>query len=327
MLHRFLKIKKQLLGQETLRYEDIHAPVVKSINRKYSFSEAEMLIKSSQKPLGNDYSESLNKAFADHWMDIYPNKGKTSNAHMINVYSDHPFILLDYNGSFGSVATITHELGHGLNSYFAVKKQPKAMAEYPIFLAEIPSAFNENLLIEFLLKSEKDDQSKLYLLDWCLESVMGSVFDNTLLAEFELTMHKHIESGQPLTAEWLDQTYLALVRQYYGQQQGICEVGDYIQNEWIGIPHLLFNYCIYQYSIGRIASLALSDMVLQEGPRGAKRYMVFQSAGGSDYPLETLRKAGVDLSHPDAANAAFSRVNSILIEMEKLIVRNNNQNF
>lgn len=323
VLHRFLKIKKQLLGLEKFRYEDINASAVKSIDKKFSFSEAEKLIKASIRPLGKSYSAALNKAFADRWMDIYPNQGKTNNVYTFNVYGIHPFIILDYNGSFGSVATVAHELGHALHSYFSDKKQLKAMSEYPIFLAEVASTFNENLLIEYMLKSEKDDQLKLYLLDKYLAMALGTIFHDTLFAEFELAMHKRVEAGQSLTADWLNQTYLDLVRYYYGHKQNVCEVGDYIQSEWIGIPHLLFNYYNYQYGTGMIASMALSDMVLREGPKGAERYLDFLSAGGSADPLEILRKAGVDMSRPDAAKAAFRRINILLDEMEMIIARLN----
>ncbi|HUU06549.1 MAG TPA: M3 family oligoendopeptidase [Patescibacteria group bacterium] len=323
VLHRFLKIKKQLLGLENFRFADIHAPAVRSIDKKFSFNEAEKLVKASMKPLGAAYSIVLNKAFTDRWMDIYLNKGKASSAYMINVNGIHPFIYLDYNGGFGSVATVAHESGHGLHSFFSDKKQPRAMSQYPIYIAEIASAFNENLLMEYMLKIEKDDQWKLYLLDRHIDSALSSIFHETLFAEFELAMHRRVEAGQSLTADWLDQTYLSLVRQYYGHQQGICEVGDYIQSEWIGIPHLLFNYYVYQYSIGKIASLALSDMVLREGPEGAERYLDFLSAGGSDYPLEILKKAGINMSRPDAAKAAFHRINTLLDEMEKIVARVN----
>ncbi len=321
VLHRFLRIKKQLLGLDFFRYEDIHSPMVGSIDKKFSFSETEKLIKASMRPLGKSYSAALKTAFAGRWMDIYLNKGKTSNAYVINAYGIHPFIFLDYSGGFGSVLTVAHELGHALHSYFSDQRQPKAMSEYPLFLAEIASTFNENLLMEYMLKSEKNEQRKLYFLDRHIEMILGSIFHDTLFAEFELAMHRRVEAGQALTADWLDQTYLNLVRQYYGHPQGVCEVGDYIQSEWIGIPHLLFNFYVYQYSIGRIASLALSDMVLREGPKGAERYMDFLSAGGSADPLEILKKAGVDMSRPDAANAAFRRINTLLDGMEEVIAR------
>jgi len=321
VLHRFLKIKKQLLGLETFRYEDRYTSAVKAIDRKISFSETEKLIKASMKPLGESYSTILNKAFADRWMDVYPNKGKINEAYVINAYGIHPFIILGYDGSFDHVVNVAHELGHGLNYFFSNQKQPRAMSQFPLFLAEIASAVNENLLMEYMLKSEKDDPWKLYLLDRHIAAVLGSIFHDTLFAEFELAMHRRVETGQSLTADWLNQTYLNLVRQYYGHPRGVCEVGDYFQSEWIGIPHLLFNYYVYQYSIGRIASLAMSDMVLREGPKGAERYLEFLSAGGSDYPLETLRKAGVDMSRPDAAKAAFRRINILLDQMEMIIAR------
>jgi oligoendopeptidase F len=321
VLHRYLGIKKRLLGLEDFRYEDIHAPLAGSIDKKFSFGEAEKLVKASMKPLGKAYGSALDRAFAGRWMDIYLNKGKAANAYTIPVRGIHPFVYLDYNGSFGSVATVAHELGHALHSYFSDKKQPQAMSRYPIFLAEIASTFNENLLMEHLLRSEKDEQWKLQLLDRQIVAALDTLFKNTLWAEFELAMHRQVEAGQTLTGGWLNQNYLDLHREYHGHGQGGCEVKDYIQSEWIAIPHLLFNYYNYQYSTGKSASMALCDMVLREGAKGASRYMDFLAAGGSDDPLETLKKAGVDMGRPDALKAAFRRINGWLDEMERLAAR------
>lgn len=323
VLHRFLRIKQRLLGLDVFCYEDIHAPVVGSITKKFSFSETEKLVKESMKPLGKAYASALDKAFADRWLDIYLNKGKASNAYTISIYGIHPFIYLDYTGNFGSVATVAHELGHGLHSFFSDRKQPQAMAQYPVFLAEIASTFNENLLMEHLIKTGKDDRWNLVLLDRHLVMILSSIFHDTMLAEFELAMHRHVESGQSLTAAWLNRTYLDLARAYYGHGQGVCKVEDYVGSEWIGVPHLLFNYYVYQYSTGRIASLALSDMVLREGATGARRYLDFLSAGGSDYPLEILKKAGMDMRRPDAFRAAFRRIDVLLNEMENLVAHMN----
>jgi len=323
VLHRYLKIKKQLLGLETYRYDDNYASSVKAINKRFSFAEAETLIRDAMKPLGKEYLDVLGRAFKERWIDIYPNQGKSSGAYSSNVYGVHPYMKLNYNGDYSSVSTAAHELGHSLHSFFSDMRQPMAMADYPIFLAEIASTFNENLLMDYMLKKEKDDLFKLYILDSYLDQVRSTIFRQTQFAEFELAMHQRVEAGQSLTADWLNKTYLDITRAYYGHEQGVCQVGEHIQSEWTGVPHFFYNFYVYQYSTGMIASMALADMVLQEGPKGAKRYLDFISAGGSDYPLETLKKAGVDMTRAESAQAAFNRLSELLGEMEKIIMRLN----
>jgi oligoendopeptidase F len=206
-----------------------------------------------------------------------------------------------------------------MHSYFSNLTQPYATADYATFLAEIASTFNENLLMHQMLKEEKDDLFKLYILDNYLEQVRGTIFRQTLFAEFELAMHEKVEQGQTLTPDWLSEKYLRLTREYYGADKGVMEVGDYIGNEWSFIPHFYMNYYVFQYSTGLIASMALSEKVLNGSPADRDRYLELLSAGGKDFPLNLLRKAGVDMTSPEPAKAAMKNFESLLGEMEKIV--------
>jgi oligoendopeptidase F len=216
---------------------------------------------------------------------------------------------------------MAHELGHAMHSFFADSTQPYATANYATFLAEIASTFNEHLLMHYLLKNEKDDLFKLYVLDNYLDGFRGTLFRQTLFAEFELAMHAKVEAGETLTADWLDQKYLELTRQYYGHDKGICQVDDYIEVEWNRISHFYLDYYVFQYSTGIIASMALSDMVLNGGKNEQTRYLEFLKAGGNDYPLAILKKAGVDMTRPEPYTAALKRFDQLVGEMEKIVAR------
>jgi len=321
VFHRYLKLKGQLMGlADTMRYEDIYGSAVKSIDKTYTWDEARSLVLASLKPLGPEYQTTLAQAFDNRWIDIYPNKGKQLGAYSGGVYGVHPFVKLNFNGQYGEVSTISHELGHSMHSYFANKTQPFSDAGYPLFLAEIASTFNETLLLKHMLKSEKDDLFKLYLLDSYLDQVRGTIFRQTLFAEFELAMHRRVESGGTLTPDWLDAKYLELTRKYYGHDRGVLRVDDYIQNEWSLIPHFFRNYYVFQYSTGMIASMALAEKALA-GKDGVERYLDLLKAGGSDYPLTLLKKAGVDMLTPEPAQAAFKNIENLLNEEEKIVAR------
>lgn len=320
-LHRYLKLKQSLLGLEKYRYDDIYASAVKSVNKEYSYEEGEKLVLDCMKPLGDDYVNVLKKAFAERWVDRYPNKGKESGAFSMGIYAVHPFVKMNYNGEYDAVSTLAHELGHTMHSYLSSKKQPFATNDYATFLAEIASTFNENLLMQHLLKTETDDLYKLYILDRYLDGVRATIFRQTLFAEFELAMHTRVEQGQTLTADWLDAEYLSLTRKYYGADKGVVEVGDYIQNEWSYIPHFYMNYYVFQYATGIIASMALSEKVLSGDKDAVNKYLTFLSAGGSDYPLNILKNAGVDMTQPEASEAAFRNFDNLVTEMEKIVDR------
>jgi len=321
-LHRYLTLKKQLLKIDTFKYEDIYASAVPAVEKLYTYEEAQEIIINSMKPLGDEYNNILKQAFNSRWIDVYPNKGKQSGAYSSGVYGIHPFIKMNYNGKYDAVSTLTHELGHALHSYLSDNNQPYALSQYPIFLAEIASTFNENMLMEYLIKNEKDDLFKLYVLDSYIDQVRGTLFRQTLFAEFELEMHKRVESGKSLTSDWLNQKYLELTRKYCGHENNICIVDDYIQVEWSRIPHFYYNFYVYQYSTGIIASMALSNYVLnQELNRennSVERYLNLLKSGGSNYPIELLKAAGVDMSDKTTYVSAFNRLNYLLDEMEAI---------
>jgi oligoendopeptidase F len=319
LLHRYISLKKQLLKLDTYRYDDIYASAVQSVEKKYTWDEACDLVRSSTKILGPEYARALDASLTEGWIDVYPNKGKESGAYSSGVYGVHPYVKMNYNGDYNAVSTLAHELGHAMHSYFSNLTQPYATADYATFLAEIASTFNENLLMHQMLKEEKDDLFKLYILDNYLEQVRGTIFRQTLFAEFELAMHEKVEQGQTLTPDWLSEKYLRLTREYYGADKGVMEVGDYIGNEWSFIPHFYMNYYVFQYSTGLIASMALSEKVLNGSPADRDRYLELLSAGGKDFPLNLLRKAGVDMTSPEPAKAAMKNFESLLGEMEKIV--------
>ncbi|MCK4766064.1 MAG: oligoendopeptidase F [Candidatus Aminicenantes bacterium] len=318
-LHRYLDLKKELLGFDKHIYEDIYASAVKAVDKKYTWDEAEAIILKMMKPLGKEYRQGLERAFKNRWIDRYNNKGKQTGAYSGGLYGVHPYIKMNYNGSYATLSTLAHELGHAMHSYFSAKTQHFAEVEYPTFLAEIASTFNENILMDYLLKNEKDDLFKLFIIDGFLNRFRGTVYRQTLFAEFELAMHRRVEAGKALTAKWLNKKYLELTRFYYGHDKGIVEVGDFIQNEWAAVPHFFLNYYVYTYSTGMIASQALTEMVLKGGKAERAKYLAFLSAGGSRYPLDTLKLAGVDMTTTAPSDAAFKRFDRMVSHMEKIV--------
>lgn len=320
-LQRFMKLKKELIGLGKMRYEDIYASAVKSVDKTYTYDEAVNLTIEAMKPLGEEYVSALKNGFENRWVDIYPNKDKQSGAYSYGVYGVHPFVKMNYDGKYDAVSTLAHELGHAMHSFFSTKTQTFANAQYPIFLAEIASTFNENLLMDYMLKNEKDDMFKLYLLDNYLDAVRGTIYRQTLFAEFELAMHQRVEEGKTLTPDWLNKKYLDLTREYYGHDKGVMEVDEYIQNEWSYIPHFYMNYYVFQYSTGMISSMALSKNVLDNVPDAKEKYLGMLKSGGNDFPMEILKKAGVDLTQETVYKDAFKRFDELVNEMEKIVAK------
>jgi oligoendopeptidase F len=320
-LHHYLRVRRQLLGLDTLRYDDVYASAVRSVNREFTYDEARSIITASLQPLGSEYGVTLKKGFDDRWIDIYPNKDKEQGAYSGGVYGVHPFIKMNYNGNYDAVSTLAHELGHALHSSFADRTQTYGNAGNTTFLAEIASTFNEHMLMDQLLKTGKDDMFKLFLLDRYLDGMRGTIFRQTLFAEFELAIHRHVEEGKTLTPDWMSETYLSLTRTYYGHDAGVMRVDDYIQNEWSIIPHFYLNFYVFQYSTGMIASLALSDRVLKGTAVDRDRYLGMLKAGGSAYPLDILKNAGVDMTSTAPGVAALKRFDALVGEMETIMGR------
>lgn len=320
--HRYLKLKKQLLGLETFKYADVYASSVPKVEKQFTYDEAKEIVLNATKPLGKEYTSLIMEAYKNGWIDVYPNKSKQSGAYSGGLFGVHPFVKMNFDGSYDNVSTLAHELGHANHSYLSDKNQPYANHNYTHFLAEVASTFNENLLLDYLLKNEKDDLFKLYLLDSFFEQVRASVLRQTLFAEFELEMHKYVENGGTLTPDWLNSKYLELTREYYGHKDGVCIVDDYIQNEWSTIPHfLVYTYYVYQYATGFMSSMALSSEVLKGDINARDKYLTFLKSGGSKYSLDILKAAGVDLSTTKPYETALKRMDELVTEMEKLTAK------
>jgi oligoendopeptidase F len=318
-LHRYIKLKERMLKLDKIKYDDIYASAVPGVEKKYSMKEAEELVINSIMPLGKEYIDVLSEGFKSRWMDMYPNKGKRSGAYSNgSVYGVHPYILMNFNGNYNAVSTLAHEFGHAMHSYFSNKYNPYSKANYPIFLAEIASTFNETMLINYIIKNETDDMFKLYLLDQRLENLRATIYRQTLFAEFELAMHEKVEKGETLTSDWLSEEYLKLTREYYGADKGIMEVDSYIENEWSVIPHFYYNFYVYQYTTGIVSAIALVEKVEKKEPMASDKYLTFLKSGGSEYPLDTLKKAGVDLTTEEPIVLALKYFDDTVSEMEKI---------
>lgn len=318
--HRYLKLRKRMMGLSDLHYYDLYAPLVSSVDTKYPVDLAERNILAALAPLGPEYLAGAKRAFTERWIDMYPSEGKSSGAYSNGgAYDVHPYMLLNYNGKYDDMSTLAHELGHTMHSYFSNKTQPYALSSYPIFVAEVASTFNEALLIDYMLKQIKDDNTRLSLLGNYLESIKGTVFRQTQFAEFELRMHEMVEKGEPLTGDSLSKLYSEIVKKYYGHDQGVCIVDDYIANEWAFIPHFYNSYYVFQYATSFTASSALSEKVLAGAPGSTDRYLKFTSSGKSKYPIELLKDAGVDMTTDEPLELTIKKMNRVMDEMEKLL--------
>jgi oligoendopeptidase F len=320
--HRYLNLRKRMMGLSELHYYDLYAPLVASVDLSYTAEEAEKHVMAALKPLGPEYAAAANRAFNERWIDLYPNPGKRSGAYSNGgAYDVHPYMLLNYNGKYNDVSTIAHELGHTMQSYLSNKTQPYPLADYPIFVAEVASTFNEALLIDYMLKTITDDKTKLSLLGNYLEGIKGTVFRQTQFAEFELRAHEMAEKGEPLTGDALAKLYAEITKKYYGHDKSVCIVDDYIQHEWSFIPHFYRNFYVYQYATSFTASAALSEKVLAGDPNATKRYLTFLSAGGSKYPIDLLKDAGVDMTTDEPLNLTLQKMNRVMDEMEKILAK------
>jgi oligoendopeptidase F len=318
--YRYLSIKKRMLGVDTLKYIDLYAPVVKDVSLKYTYEQAQDMVLKAVAPLGTDYVTTIKKAFDDRWIDVYPTPGKRSGAYSNDAaYDAHPYMLLNYNGNYEDVSTLAHELGHTMQSYFSIKNQPYVNSDYPIFVAEVASTFNEALLFDYVMKTLKDDDVKLTLLMNWLDRFKGTLFRQTQFAEFELKIHEAVENGTPLTGEYLSKLYGDIVRKYYGQDKGICYVEPYIDMEWAFIPHFYYNFYVYQYSTSFTASLSLSESVINKEPGAVDKYIKFLSAGGSDFPIALLKNAGVDMTTSVPFDNTIKAMNMVMDEIEKIL--------
>jgi oligoendopeptidase F len=318
--HRYLKLRKKMLGLNELHYYDLYAPLVGSVNLEYTPEQAEKLVLEAVAPLGPDYGTVVQKAFDSRWIDLFPTEGKRSGAYSDGgAYDVHPYMLINYSGKYTDVSTIAHEMGHTMQSYFSNTTQPYPLAGYPIFVAEVASTFNENLLIDHMLDIIKDRDTRLALLGNYLENIKGTVFRQAQFAEFELRMHEMAQKGEPVTGEALSKLYMDITKKYYGADQGVSIVDDYVANEWSYIPHFYRDFYVYQYATSFTASLALSEKVKAGDPEARRRYLAFLSAGGSKYPIELLKDAGVDMTTDEPLDLTIRAMNRVMDEMDALL--------
>jgi oligoendopeptidase F len=318
--HRYLQLRKRMMNLPDLAYYDLYAPLVASVDLTYTPEESEKHVLASLAPLGAEYVGAVRRAFNERWFDLMPNEGKRSGAYSNgSAYDVHPYMLINFNGKYTDVSTVTHEIGHTMQSYLSNKTQPFHLANYPIFVAEVASTFNEALLIDYMLKQIKDDNVRLSLLGNYLENIKGTVFRQTQFAEFELRIHQMAERNEPLTGESLDKTYLEITRKYYGHDKGVCQVPDYIAHEWAFIPHFYLNFYVFQYATSFTASEALASKVLAGDPAATKRYLTFLSAGGSKYPIDLLKDAGVDMTTTEPLQLTLKKMNAVMDEMERIL--------
>ena len=318
--HRYLKIKKRMMGVDTLKYLDLYSPVVKDVDLKYTFDDATKIVLEALKPLGDEYVSTVKKAIYERWIDVYPTVGKRSGGYSNGASFDgHPYILLNYNNQYNDLSTLAHELGHTMHSYFSNKTQPYPLSRYETFVAEVASTFNEVLLFNYIISTVKDDDVKLSILMSWLDNFKGTLFRQTQFAEFELKIHELAEQGKPLTGETFCKVYKEITDRYYGNDQGICKVDDYISMEWAFIPHFYRNFYVYQYSTSFTASISLAEKVMSGDPNALKNYMKFLSSGGSDFPIEILKKAGVDMTTSDPFEKTTASMNKVMDEIERIL--------
>jgi oligoendopeptidase F len=320
--HRYLRLRRQILGVDQLHYYDLYAPLVASVNLQYTPEEAEQLVLAAVAPLGAEYGSVIQRAFKERWIDLLPSDGKRSGAYSDGAaYDVHPYMLINYNGKYADVSTLAHELGHTLQSYFSNKAQPYPLASYPIFVAEVASTFNEALLIDHMLKTITDDDARLALLGNYLENIKGTLFRQAQFAEFELRIHEMGQKGQPIVGDALAKLYLDITKKYYGHDQGVCIVDDYVAHEWSFVPHFYRDFYVYQYATSFTASAALAEKVKAGDAAAIKRYLTFLSAGGSKYPIDLLKDAGVDMTTDEPLELTVKAMNRVMDEIDALLAK------
>ena len=320
--HRYLRLRKRMMGVDQLHYYDLYAPLVASVDLKYTPEEAQKLILAAVAPLGAEYGAVIQRAFTERWIDLLPSEGKRSGAYSNGgAYDIHPYMLINYNGKYTDVSTLAHELGHTMQSYFSNKTQPYPLASYPIFVAEVASTFNEALLIDYMLKTIKDDDTRLALLGNYLEGIKSTVFRQAQFAEFELRMHEMAQKGQPIVGDALATLYLDITKKYYGHDQAVSVVDDFVAHEWSFVPHFYRDFYVYQYATSFTASAALAEKVMAGDAVATKRYLTFLSAGGSKYPIDLLKDAGVDMTSDEPLELTVKAMNRVMDEIEALLAK------
>lgn len=316
LLHRYVKLRKKVLGLDELHMYDLYTPLVKDVKMEVTYEQAKEYILNGLAPLGEEYRRVLQEGFNNRWVDVHENKGKRSGAYSSGSYGTNPYILMNWQNDVNNLFTLAHEFGHSVHSYFTRKTQPYPYGSYSIFVAEVASTCNEALLTDYLLKTLDDEKKRLYIVNHYLEGFRGTVFRQTMFAEFEHEIHIRAQNGEALTAELLTNIYYNLNKKYFGDE---LVVDEEIGLEWARIPHFYYNYYVYQYATGFSAAQALSKQILEEGKPAVDRYLDFLKAGSSDFPIEVLKKAGVDMTSSEPIQAACDVFLEKLTEMERLL--------
>jgi len=334
-LHRYLALRKRMLGLDTLRYQDLYVPLVASVDMHFKPDEARQITLEALAPLGKEYTEALRKGFDSGWTDYLPSTGKRSGAYSTGVFGVHPYQLLNFNGRYEDLTTLAHESGHSMHTFLSYAAQPFPTSDYPIFVAEVASTFNENLLIHFMLDRAKDDATRLFLLGTLLDVLRTTLFRQTQFAEFELAFHEQAERGEPLTGENLSQLYLKIAREYYGHDKKVCQVDDLLAIEWAYVPHFYYDFYVYQYATSMVASTSLARAVREEAETAKKTgtgagtgktprrdaYLKMLSSGSSKYAIDLLKDAGVDMTTSVPFDAAIAEMNATMDEMDGILAR------
>ena len=314
-MHRYVRLRKKLLGVDQLHFYDIYTPLVQDLNKSIPYEQAKQTVYDALHPLGEDYRKILKEGFDNRWIDVYENRGKRTGAYSAGT-KVHPYVLLNYTGSLDSEFTLAHEMGHALHSYLSNKHQNPIDSDYVIFVAEVASTCNEALLMEYLLKRTRDKKERAYLINYFLDQFKGTIYRQVMFAEFEKTIGQMVDAGQTLTADVLCAEYRRLAELYYGPDM---EVDEEIAIEWARIPHFYYDYYVFQYATGYAAAIALSRRILSEGEPAVKDYLGFLSGGCSKSPIDLLKGAGVDMTSPAPVNDALKLFGELLDEMESLM--------
>ncbi len=314
-MHRYVRLRKKLLGVDELHFYDVYTPLVSDVEKECPIEEAKQAVYEALAPLGEDYRKVLKEGFDNRWIDVYPNVGKISGAYSAGA-AVHPYVLLNHTGTLDSQFTLAHEMGHALHSYYSNKTQNPVDANYVIFVAEVASTFNEALLMEDLLKKTTDKRERAYLINHFLDQFKGTLYRQTMFAEFELNIGRMVAEGKTLTADVLCAEYKRLNEMYYGPDM---VVDDEIAMEWARIPHFYYNYYVFQYATGYSAAIALSRKVLNGNEQDLRDYLGFLCGGCSKSPIDLLKSAGVDMTDPAPVNDALKLFGELLDEMEALM--------
>lgn len=314
-LHRYMSLRKKVLGIENQHMWDVYVPLVELPENEYPFEDGVDIVLKALSPLGNDYCNALKNGIDSRWIDVYETPGKTSGAYSFGSYNSMPYSLMNYTDTLNDVFTLIHEMGHSMHSYYTRKTQPYTYGDHSIFTAEVASTVNESLLIKYLLENEKDIEVRKYLINFYLEQFRATLFRQTMFAEFEHMCHDYVENNGSLTPSWLNEEYEKLNQKYYGNS---IEKDEYIKYEWARIPHFYRAYYVYQYATGFSAATSLSKRILEGGEKERDDYLKFLSLGSSKYPVDLLKIAGVDMTSTKPVSEAMQTFNTLLDELERL---------